>query len=160
MRFHVWSSSETNWASRTKLFVFDDRGTLDVADGGFVFHGRKQHLVVERITDVHLDRQVFPIVSWVATIAVVVAVLVAYALLLIPALDAPWQVAFAASLLVLLVLGTGVAILLNEKQDWVVVTGLAADGTQVTGRFHDASRLGWAGILDGNRRLAEALGMA
>lgn len=150
MKIPAWSCLDERWNSRKNLVAYDDRGTLEYGNGGWIFHGRKHQSHAVTITDVELSRPAFPWIAQIVGFAILIAAAVVASVLL---RDPEFSMLMGIGMSGGFVLG----IVVNRAQEWVVVTGLDADGNTVTGRFHDAGAFGWMGLVGGNHRLADAL---
>ena len=116
----VWYATPEKFNSRTKLIVFNDRGSLEFFAGEMQFQGGKYDLFIRNIGNVSLCRQRLPWVSYLIVNIpnIVIAVGLAAALSYIAVLAAIAVVGFFAAIVITTNL-LGILVAMSTK--WIQV---------------------------------------
>lgn len=144
----VWFATKARHNSRSKWFVFDDRGALQLTPSGLSFSGRKRPVTISHIRRVSLTRQQMPWISYL----VVAAVLLLYFSILSALTQFPFWI-----LLVLMIIVFLYGLLIGYNTRWVEVEYSVRQDEPNWAYFADASRFGWGGLFGGARRLYEVI---
>ena len=145
---NIWYASEKRALSSSKLLVYDDTGSLEIADDELIFLGSEKQIVFDQIQSISLSRQRCNWIAWIFSLILILPIYWLGYLLFNTLFNQGDLFIYLCSVCVVL------GLFIGFKTKWVVLDYKIPG--HFTGRAYLA-RSGWSGIFGGTKHLFEYL---